>query len=239
MRLDKLLAQSAGLSRSQARELIRAGRLLVDGQVEARAEARVRDTAALTLDGQPLRALRAMHLMMNKPAGLLTAARDARAGTVMDLLPPQAAALGCMPVGRLDRDTEGLLLFTSDGELAHRLLSPRRKVGKLYEARVSGQLGQAAVDAFARGIQLADFTARPALLQVLEAREDTSLARVELTEGKHRQVRRMFQNQGHEVLRLTRLRIGPLALDPGLETGAWRELSKEELRALREAVALA
>mgnify|MGYP001170198733 FL=1 len=238
MRLDKLLARRAGLSRSQAKDAIKAGRLLVDGKIISRVDEQVEEHSALTLDGQSLRAAGGMHLMLNKPAGLLTAARDAKAATIFDLLPELARTLKCMPVGRLDKETEGLLLLTTEGELAHRLLAPRRGIGKLYLARVEGRLREADITAFQEGIRLSDFTALPAGLNILEADEQVSLAQVELTEGKHRQVRRMFGSLGHPVLTLKRLRFGPLTLDDNLAPGAWRELTAEELQALKEAVGL-
>lgn len=238
MRLDRLLAQAAGLSRSQAREAIRAGRVLVAGQAVTSLDAQANPGVELLLDGQMLASQTTWHLMLYKPKGLLTAARDARAATVMDLLPESMKKARCMPVGRLDKDTEGLLLFTTDGELAHRLLSPRRQIAKLYQARVEGRLDAADVAAFSQGIVLQDFVALPALLSILEAGDDTSLATAQLTEGKHRQVRRMFGALGHEVLELTRLQFGPLTLDPALAPGEYRELHPHEVQALKESVHL-
>lgn len=238
MRLDKLLAKSAGLSRTEAKAAIKAGRVDVDGICLTQADAQVAEDAALALDGQLLVIKTHWHLMLNKPVGLLTAARDSRQGTVMDLLPQHLLALKCMPVGRLDKDTEGLLLFTTDGELAHRLLSPKRQVNKVYTAQVAGQLDEHDVASFAQGITLSDFTALPSQMKILEANENTSLARVILQEGKHRQVRRMFGSLGHEVLNLRREQFGPLALDANLSIGTWRELNEAEELALKEAVDL-
>lgn len=238
MRLDKRLAQSAGLSRSEARAAIKAGRVSLDGLVVRAFDHEAAESYALTLDGQALLLKREWHLMLNKPSGLLTAARDSRAATVMDLLPPLAVKLKCMPVGRLDKDTEGLLMFTTDGELAHRLLSPRRGIAKVYEALVEGGLSQSAVEAFASGITLSDFTALPARLTILSSTPAESRALVTLSEGKHRQVRRMFGSLGHEVKALKRLAFGPLALDGSLAPGQYRELRPEEINALKEAVRL-
>lgn len=237
-RLDKYLAAAAGLSRSQAREAIRAGRVSVDGLQQKSADMKPGGNAEVMLDGKALQARADLHLMLNKPAGILTAARDSRERTVMDLLPETAGRSKCMPVGRLDKDSEGLLLLTTDGELAHRLLSPRRGIQKTYEAQVAGTLDLDDVAAFRAGIRLSDFTALPAELQILRAGGETSLAKVTIHEGKHRQVRRMFGSLGHEVLSLKRTGFGPLPLDPGLQPGQYRELSKEELGRLREAVRL-
>lgn len=236
MRLDKLVAQSAGLSRTQARDLIRAGRVLVENKAVLSADFQVDEQAEINLNGRTLTTKTERHIMLNKPAGLLTAARDLRAATIMDLLPPQFEKIKCMPVGRLDKDTSGLLLLTTDGELAHRLLSPKRKIAKTYQALVEGRLGQRDADAFQNGIVLADFTAKPARLTILQADEKRSLALAVLHEGKNRQVRRMFGSLGHEVLELKRLRFGPIALDEHLAIGEYRDLTQEELDALKEAV---
>ena len=168
MRLDKFLALEGRCTRSGAKEQLRRGRVTVNGAAArdgAQAVDPEKDTIAL--DGETLRYRSEMHLMLNKPAGVLTAANDPRCRTVMDLLPRACAAMGCMPVGRLDLDTEGLLLFTTDGQLAHRLLAPKHGVEKVYIARVDGILTEEDAAAFARGLQLSDFMARPARLEIL------------------------------------------------------------------------
>lgn len=230
MRLDKFLALQGLGSRAEVRALVRAGRVAVEG-IPARDAGQAVDAlvARVTLDGEPLVNQDTLHLMLNKPAGVLTAARDPRHPTVMDLLPPRARAMGCMPVGRLDKDTEGLLILTTDGALAHRLLSPKRHVDKVYEAAVDLPLAQADVEAFARGVALSDFTAMPALLELLPGGH---AARVTLREGKFHQVKRMFQAQGKTVLRLTRLAFGGVPLDASLSAGEWRALTDEEHAAL-------
>ena len=238
MRLDKLLAQTAGFSRSQARAAIRAGRVQVAGKTLVTPESEVSSDDIFLLDGQPYYPQSEWHLMLNKPLGVLTAARDHRSPTVMDLLPEHYTRVRCMPVGRLDKDTEGLLILTSNGELAHRLLSPKRGIVKVYQARVSGCLDADDVTAFSQGISLSDITALPARLIIRYAQQGQSLAEVELTEGKHRQVRRMFGSRGHEVLSLTRLVFGPLILDPELAPGQFRALTAQEADRLKEAVNL-
>ena len=176
--------------------------------------------------------------MLNKPQGTLTAARDARQRTVMDLLPPLYAAMGCMPAGRLDKDTEGLLVITSDGQLAHRIISPRHDVGKVYFARVDGPLGAEDIAAFAAGLHIRDadgeFDARPAALEILSSSPGMSEARVRVTEGRYHQVKRMFAARGVQVVYLRRERIGALALDPALAPGQWRELTQEEAALLEQ-----
>ncbi len=232
MRLDKFLALYGGVTRGEARGLLRAGRVCVNGEtVQDAALALREDAARVTLDGEVIQYRDGLHLVLNKPAGVLTAARDPRRATVMDLLPPLAEALDCMPVGRLDLDTEGLLIFTTDGQLAHRLLSPKRHVDKLYLAETDAPLTEQDVAAFAEGIVLSDFTALPAVLEPLAG---TCQARVTVQEGKFHQVKRMFQARGKTVLRLKRLAFGGVWLDESLAPGQWRELTAAELSQLMD-----
>lgn len=237
MRLDRLLALLGEGTRSQVRGAVRDGRVTVNGAVAHDAGMRV-DAAAsrVCMDGRELSYRRVRHVMMNKPQGVLTAARDRSAQTVMDLLPPMYAAMGCMPAGRLDKDTEGLLILTSDGQLAHRLLSPRHEVGKVYFVRVDGPLGEEDQAAFAAGLHIRDsdgeFDARPAALEILASSPQESEASVRVTEGRYHQVKRMFGARGRRVLFLKRLQIGALKLDPALAPGQWREITEEEIRLL-------
>jgi 16S rRNA pseudouridine516 synthase len=236
MRLDRLLGSLGIASRSGARDMIRQGRVQVDGVIVRDNAANVEEGCDLIVDGVQVDTRLERHVMMNKPVGVLTAARDTRAATVLDLLPPVYRACGCMPVGRLDKDTEGLLLFTTDGQMAHRLLAPSSQVEKEYVAQVTGQLTPQDVQAFAEGIELKDFTALPARLTILSAQAEQSIARVVVTEGKFHQVRRMFAARNHEVTALQRVRFGPLLLDAGLAPGQYRELSTEEVQLLLESV---
>ena len=235
MRLDRWLATVSAGSRSEVKQWIRGGQAAVNGRVildPALSFETEKDSLALngrTLDGRVTR-----HVMLYKPAGILTAARDAKQPTVMDLLPPVYRSIGCMPVGRLDKDTTGLLLLTCDGELNHRLLSPGRHVEKRYRAVTDGTLTQADAEAFAAGMDLGDFTAQPAKLTIL----GPSLAEVVIAEGKFHQVKRMFEAVGREVLELHRSAFGPLELDPALAEGQWRELTADEEKALREAAGM-
>ena len=234
MRLDRWLVTLGVGSRSEVQRMIRRGAVTVNGlPVTDPAFSCDPDACALTLHGAPVDGRLVRHVMLHKPAGLLTAARDKKQPTVMDLLPPVYAAIGCMPVGRLDKDTTGLLLLTCDGEMNHRLLAPGRHVDKTYLAEVDGPLTEAEVRAFAQGLTLSDFTAAPAHLEILSSGE-SSLARVTVHEGKFHQVKRMFSAVGREVTQLHRERFGSLRLDEALAPGAWRELTEEELRALRQ-----
>ena len=239
MRLDRWLATLGAGSRSEVKAWIRGGEAAVNGRIirdSALSFDTEKDVPALrgkALDGRVER-----HVMMYKPAGVLTAARDPKQPTVMDLLPEVYRRIGCMPVGRLDKDTTGLLVFTCDGEMSHRLLSPERHVDKVYRALVEGKLGPESVEAFGAGMDLGDFTARPARLSILRADDERSLAEVTVAEGKFHQVKRMFSAAGHEVLELHRRAFGPLELDSGLQEGGWRELTAEELAALRRAAGM-
>ena len=170
--------------------------------------------------------------MLNKPAGVLTAANDPRRETVLDLLPRACRALGCMPVGRLDLDTEGLLILTTDGQLAHRLLAPKNGVEKIYIAEVDGPLRGEDVSAFAQGLRLSDFTARPARLEIMPP---GNVGRVTVCEGKFHQVKRMFLACGRTVTHLKRLTFGGVRLDETLAPGQWRELTAQEMKTLRAA----
>lgn len=239
MRLDKLLSSLGEGTRSEVRALIRAGRVRVREETARDAGMQVdAERDSVTLDGRELCYKSVRHVMLNKPGGVLTAARDARQRTVMDLLPPLYAAMGAMPAGRLDKDTEGLLVITSDGQLAHRIISPRHDVGKEYFARVDGPLGEADVRAFEEGLHISDadgeFDARSAVLTILRASRTESEARVRVTEGKYHQVKRMFAARGVRVTYLKRLSIGALRLDPALAPGQWREMTQEEAALLEQ-----
>ena len=229
MRLDRWLVTLGLGSRSEMQKVVKKGGVKVSDVVIRDPGQQVdENTAALTVNGTPVDGRLTRHVMLHKPAGLLTAARDKKQPTVMDLLPEVYAAIGCMPVGRLDKDTTGLLFMTTDGELNHRLLSPGRHVDKTYVAHVDGLLDETHVDAFAKGLHLSDFDAQPALLEILAPR----VGRVTVHEGKFHQIKRMFTAVGREVTALHRETFGSLALDPDLPEGQWRELTAEELAAL-------
>ncbi|MBQ2061487.1 MAG: rRNA pseudouridine synthase [Oscillospiraceae bacterium] len=230
-RLDKTLAATGRWSRREAKELIRQGRVTVDGWTAPAPEEKVDPAASrIRVDGEPVSWERFVYIMLHKPGGLLSATEDARQKTVLDLLPPELRKRGLAPVGRLDKDTEGLLLLTDDGELTHRLLSPRYHVDKVYYARVEGELTAEDVKAFAAGITLADgLRCLPAGLEILTP--DTCLVTVQ--EGKFHQVKRMLASRGKPVAYLKRLSMGPLRLDEGLEKGQFRRLTESELRSLR------
>lgn len=231
-RLDKLLSEN-GLSRKQAGQVIRAGRVRVDGEVvRDAAQTLDADTARVTLDGEALSTEKHLHLMLNKPAGYLTATEDGRGETVMDLLPEPLRKRGLGPVGRLDKDVTGLILLTTDGQLAHRLISPKWKMDKRYLAAVEGRVDEACVRRFAEGVPLKDFTCEPAGLHILRAGDEESLCEVTVHEGKYHQVKRMLAACGHPVLALSRRSIAGIELDKSLGEGEWRYLTEEERASL-------
>ena len=230
-RLDKILANTGRWSRREVKELVRAGRVTVDGTVAAAPDAKYDPAALFQVDGQTVSGEALVYLMLHKPAGLVSATEDPRQPTVLTLLPEHLRRVGLFPAGRLDKDTEGLLLLTNDGPLAHRLLAPRHHVDKTYFVRVEGALDPADQDAFARGMTLGDgLECLPAGLDLLEAPDE---AIVTLREGKYHQIKRMLAARGKPVRYLKRLTMGPLTLDPTLAPGEWRPLTAEELAALR------
>ena len=230
-RLDKILANTGRWSRKEVKELVRAGRVSVDGRIVRSPEEKYDPAAGFSVDGEPISGERLTYLMLHKPAGLVSATEDPRQPTVLSLLPEHLRRVGLFPAGRLDKDTEGLLLLTNDGPLAHDLLSPRRHVDKTYFVRVDGVLDGADTAAFEAGMTLTDgYTCLPAGLEVLEAPET---AIVTLREGKYHQIKRMLAARGKPVVYLKRLTMGPLTLDPALAPGAWRPLTAEELNALK------
>lgn len=236
LRLDRLLTTLAYGSRKDVQQLIRSGRVSLDGKCAKDPSAHVKPGTLLQIDGREIDARVTRHVMLHKPCGILTAARDAKQPTVLDLLPDVYRTCNCMPVGRLDKDTSGFLLLSTDGELAHRLLSPKREIWKCYEAEVDGPLSEKDIVAFQQGLQLSDFTALPARLEIIRSCETEACGRVWVCEGKFHQVRRMFASCGRTVVKLKRLTIGPLSLDESLQPGEYRELTDDELALLMQAV---
>lgn len=236
LRLDRLLTTLAFGSRKEVQQLIRSGRVALDGKCIKDPAVHVKPGSMLQIDNKDVDARISRHVMMHKPCGILTAARDAKQPTVLDLLPEVYRTCECMPVGRLDKDTSGFLLLSTDGELAHRLLSPKREVWKCYEAEVDGPLSKSDKIAFGEGLKLSDFTALPARLEIIRSDADSACARVWVCEGKFHQVRRMFAACGRTVVKLKRLTIGPLSLDESLQPGEYRELTDDELSQLIQAV---
>ncbi|MGE5654274.1 MAG: pseudouridine synthase [Bacillota bacterium] len=234
-RLDKVLSHMGIGTRSEIKKVVRKGSVTVAGEVVRDSSQHIDPYSEIAVNGQPVEYREFIYLMLHKPDGVLSATDDDRQETVIDLLEPEHLVFAPFPVGRLDKDTEGLLLITNDGKLAHRLLSPRRHVPKQYFARVKGQVSEDDAKAFGDGVILDDgYKTMPAELVVLGA-GPVSEIKVTVYEGKYHQVKRMFAARGHEVVYLKRLSMGPLQLDETLEPGEYRELTDEELVALQAA----
>lgn len=227
MRLDKLLCDLGLGSRREVRDWIRAGRAAVDGESIRSPEYKLDpEIHSVTLDGKPLRYQSYHYFMMDKPEGVITATEDPEQKTVLDLLPPDLRRLGLFPVGRLDKDTSGLLILTDDGDFSHRVTSPKNGVWKTYLAEVDGIPDAEDVTAFEEGLVLGDGTrCLPAGLTCGQGNTCT----VTVQEGKYHQVKRMLASRGKPVKNLRRLSIGALELDEGLGPGGFRELDQKEL----------
>lgn len=232
MRLDKMLVHLGLGSRKDVQKLIKVGRVQLEGRGLMRdAAAQVEPETPLVVDGERMCLHKRHDIMLHKPQGVITATRDPRQETVMDLLPARYRACGAAPVGRLDKDVSGLIIITDDGVMAHRLLSPKKQVGKVYVATVEGELLPAMVEAFASGLELDDGMAQPAHLEILSPTQ----ARVTVFEGRFHQVKRMFAAVGTKVAALRREAFGGLYLDESLAPGAFRPLEAGELEVLMRA----
>ena len=230
-RLDKFLSDSGAGTRSQVRLLLKAGRVTVDGVPCRDGSLKIDPTARICLDGAALGGRQRTVVMLNKPAGYVTATEDS-GPTVMDLLPAEMRHLSLKPVGRLDKQTEGLLLLTNDGDLVNGLTHPRHEVEKHYEVRVRGNMDN--IPRLSEPMELDGYAIRPAGVTVLERGEDSAKIRMTIHEGRNRQIRRMCEKAGLEVRRLKRVAIGNMPLDPKLKSGAWRELTQDELAYLQD-----
>lgn len=235
IRLDKFLCACLDISRKEAKEFIKKGRIQIEGNIAKKADQKIQpEQDKILCDGEELCFEEFHYLMFHKPAGVISATKDRQERTVMDFI-QESYKERLFPVGRLDKDTEGLLLLTDDGELAHNLLSPRKHVKKTYFAKVSGEIGAEAVKAFAEGIPIGkDEIAKPAVLEMIKSGEKVSEVLITITEGKFHQVKRMIKSAGSEVLYLKRLSMGSLSLDPALPVGKYRRLSKDEIQHLKE-----
>lgn len=232
IRLDKYLADMGIGTRSELKKMIRNGRVQVDGKVEKKPEAKIDETKQkVVCDGKEVGYEAKEYYMLHKPAGVVSATKDAKEKTVLNLITDKKRK-DLFPVGRLDKDTEGLLLITNDGELSHRLLSPRKHVDKIYYARIQGKVTTEDVEKFADGLDIGDDAlTKPAKLEILKSGEESEI-RLTITEGRFHQVKRMFQAVGKEVIYLKRLSMGTLVLDESLPKGAYRPLTIEEIEKL-------
>ena len=227
VRLDKFISDTGHASRREAKELVKAGRVRIDAAIASSVDMKIDpDAATVFIDGEALDYKKYRYIMMNKPNGVVSATEDSQQQTVIDLLPESLRKQDIFPVGRLDKDTTGLLLLTNDGSFSHSIITPKKHVAKVYRAAVTGILDESDVRAFEEGIVLADGTeCMPAKLSI----ERPSVGLATVYEGKYHQVKRMFAARGKHVTALHRLSIGGLSLDPALKSGQFRELSEEEM----------
>lgn len=237
MRLDKYLTESLLITRSEAKALIKKKQITVDGIPVKDAGMKINPEKQIVKAGETVCGYEAFHYyMLHKPAGVVTAVTDAKDSTVMDLITEKNRKL--FPVGRLDKDTEGLLLITDDGALAHKLLSPRKHVDKCYLARISGAVTSSDIAQFAAGVDIGEEQpTMPAKLDIMEGDDyppEEYWVKITIQEGKFHQVKRMVKAIGKEVLYLKRLSMGSLMLDKDLEKGSYRPLTSEELAQLQE-----
>jgi 16S rRNA pseudouridine516 synthase len=234
MRLDKMLANSGFGTRKEVKKLLKTGVVKVDGNVVKDAKVHVDpEMQEVTVHDDIVEYREFIYLMMHKPPGLLSATEDYRQETVVDILQEEDKMFEPFPVGRLDKDTEGLLILTNDGQLAHQLLSPKKHVPKTYYAKIDGEVTVEDIEAFKQGVTLDDgYETLPAELKILDAGSESQIE-ITIVEGKFHQVKRMFQAVGKTVIYLKRLSMGELKLDEDLELGEYRELTDEELELLQ------
>nr|WP_294689978.1 pseudouridine synthase [uncultured Anaerostipes sp.] len=234
-RLDKFLCDSLNITRKEAKEAVKKGKVTINGEVVKKPECKLdADDDQVEFEHQPVIFEQFHYLMLHKPQGVVSATKDNHDKTVIDLIHEDFKDK-LFPVGRLDKDTEGLLLLTDDGMLAHELLSPKKHVDKVYFAKVAGRFTEEEIKRFREGLDIGNGEkAKEAFLEILKAGEDQSEVLITITEGKFHQVKRMAKAVGSEVLYLKRLSMGPLKLDEELEIGTYRRLSEEELHKLKE-----
>jgi 16S rRNA pseudouridine516 synthase len=232
MRLDKYLVSTGKISRSDAGRAARGGKITVNGVVEKKADRHIDpDVDVITLHGERIVYRRYTYILLNKPAGYVSATEDGRDPTVLTLLPEELQRIGLFPCGRLDKYTLGLMLLTNDGDLSHRLLSPRHHVEKRYAYTCRHPLSREDMERLEGGVELEDgYVTKPARMLA----EDLSLSGViVLTEGKYHQIKRMFEAVDNKIETLERVTFGPLTLDPTLSRGEWRYLTDDEIALLQ------
>ena len=236
MRLDKYLAEMGVGTRQEVKKQIRQGKAAVNGTVVKAADTKIDEPSdEVTISGRNISYVSYEYYMLNKPAGVVSATEDRRDTTVIDLI-KEKKRKDLFPVGRLDKDTEGLLLITNDGDLAHRLLAPKKHVDKVYYAKIDGMVTEEDVKRFAEGIDIGaeeEEMTRPAKLDIMKSAEESEI-RLTIHEGKFHQVKRMFLAVGKEVTYLKRERMGTLCLDENLKPGEYRLLTEEEIENVRK-----
>ncbi len=237
-RLDKVLSNLGYGSRKEIKSIVKAGLVTIDGKIIKDSSMQIDPNKnIITVNGEEVFYRKFIYLMMNKPQDVISATFDNYDTTVIDIIDPSYAVFEPFPVGRLDKDTVGLLILTNDGELNHRLISPKWHVDKVYYAKIDKKIGESDIKAFEKGIVLDDgYKCMPAKLNILKAEDTGSEIEVTIQEGKFHQVKRMFESVGKKVIYLKRIEFGPLDLDESLEEGEYRELSEIEIDSLFKAV---
>lgn len=226
MRLDRYISESTPYSRKDIKKLVRYGYITVNGIIAEKPEMQVNETDEIELDGERVSYAKFVYLILNKPQGYISATEDNRYRVVTELVPEEYMHYEVFPVGRLDIDTEGLLILTNDGALDHAVTSPKKNVYKRYFARLDKPAEEKDMEVFAEGMEFKEFKAKPARLEICD---DAHEAYVEIAEGKYHQVKRMFERVGKTVVYLKRVSIGGLTLPDGLEPGEVMEIDKESL----------
>lgn len=228
-RLDKILASQGASSRKDVKEIIKSGRVAVNGKTVRDSSVKISDTDCVSLDGKILTLKKHIYLMLNKPEGIVSASDSKTEKTVVDLVPDEFFRSGLLPAGRLDKDTVGFVLITDDGDFAHRILSPKNHIVKTYEARLAKTLTEEQRQLIQKGIVLSDgTTCLESRIKILE-NGDASLVAIQICEGKYHQIKRMFAAAGNKVVSLKRTKMGDLELDASLLPGECREITSEEL----------
>ncbi|OAA93513.1 pseudouridine synthase [Clostridium coskatii] len=234
-RIDKILANLGFGTRKEIKAVVKNGEVKINGAVIKDSSMKIDpDKSTIEVGGNVVEYKKNIYLLMNKPQGVVSATFDNYDETVIDILEPEYQAFKPFPVGRLDKDTEGLLLITNDGELNHRMISPKNHVDKVYYAEIDKYLDERDVNRFKKGIQLKDgYKCLPGKLHIIESDEDGAKVEVTIQEGKFHQVKRMFNALGKNVVYLKRIKFGPIELDKDLNLGQYRELSKNEIESIK------
>ncbi|MBA5850859.1 rRNA pseudouridine synthase [Clostridium sp. cel8] len=237
-RLDKILANLGYGTRKEVKNIVKSGRIKINGCLVKDSSIKVNpDIDKIELDDEQIHYKKYIYILMNKPSGVVSATYDSYDETVIDLLEPEHRAFNPFPVGRLDKDTVGLIIITNDGEINHRLISPKWHIDKVYYAEIDKKVDEKDIEAFKKGIILDDgYKCMPANLEIINSDKDGSMVNVTVQEGKFHQVKRMFESLGKNVVYLKRIKVGPIELDDDLDEGSYRELSEFELKSVKHSV---
>ena len=235
-RIDKILSNLGHGTRKEVKALLKKGKVEIDGIIASDSAMKIDpDKAVIKVSGEEIKYRKYIYLIMNKPAGVVSATVDNHDETVIDLLDAKYHSFKPFPIGRLDKDTVGLLLITNDGELNHKLIAPKNHVDKVYYAEINKFIDAKDIATFKNGVVIDDgYKCMPAILEVLNANDDGSEVMVTIQEGKFHQVKRMFESVDKKVVFLRRISFGPLKLDENLCEGQYRELSEEEINSLKQ-----